>query len=346
MGLHTEIHEQPEGIRRLLTGQRQQVEAAAELIRRQVVHYAFLAARGTSDNAGRYAGYLWGAHNHLTVALALPSLFTFYETPPNLSNALAIGISQSGQSPDIVSVLQEARRQGCPAIAITNKPASPLAEAADLVIDLMAGEEKAVAATKTYTAQLMAVAMLSAALDPAHPERWDELARLPGWMEAALKLDESLAALAQRYRYMEQCVVIGRGFNYANAFEWSLKLKELTYTIADPYSSADFLHGPLALVHQGFPVFAIAPSGRVLGTVRALLEKLRTQFNAELVVISDDPGVLDLAQTPIPLQTGIPEWLSPLVSILPAQLFAYHLTRARGYSTEAPRSIHKVTETN
>ncbi len=346
MGLHDEIFEQPDVIRRLIQGQRARVEEAAALIRRHDIRYVFLAARGTSDNAGRYAGYLWGAHNHLTVALAAPSLFTFYQSPPRLANALVVGISQSGQSPDIVSVLEEGREQGAPCIAITNRPTSPLAQVADLVIDIMAGEEKAVAATKTYTAQLMAVAMLSAALDQEHPQHWEELSRVPAWMEVAFKLDDALAVQAQRYRYMEQCVVIGRGFNYANAFEWSLKLKELTYTVADPYSSADFLHGPLALVHQGFPVLAVAPSGAVLRSMQDLLEKLRDQFNAELVVISDADEVLRLAQTAIPLPPGIPEWVSPLISILPAQLFAYHLTRARGFSPEAPRSIHKVTETS
>jgi len=346
MGLHDEIFEQPEVIRRLLRGQRSQVQEAARLIRRHGIRYAFLAARGTSDNAGRYAGYLWGAHNSLAVALALPSLFTYYGTPPSLANSLVVSISQSGKSPDIISVLQEGRRQGVPTMAITNAPDSPLAKAADLVIDIMAGEEKAVAASKTYTAQLMAVAMISAALETDRPERWDDLEQAPEWMEAVLKLDDDLAIQAQRYRYMEQCVVIGRGFNYATAFEWSLKLKELTYTIADPYSSADFLHGPLALVTRGFPVLAVAPSGAVFETVRDLLVKLRDQFHAELVVISDEPEVLQFAQTPIPLPAGIPEWISPLITILPAQMFVYHLTRARGYSTETPRSIHKVTETN
>lgn len=346
MALHEEILEQPAVIRRLLAGQRGQVEQAAGLIASRKPRYALLAARGTSDNAGRYAGYLWGAFNRLTTALALPSLFTYYQKPPDLAGAVVVGISQSGQSPDIVSVLEEGRQQGAATIAITNQPDSPLAGAADVVIDLMAGEEKAVAATKTYTAELAAVAMLSAALDPANPQRWDELARLPAWMEQALLLDGQLESQVQRYRYMEQCVVIGRGFNYASAYEWSLKLKELTYTIADPYSSADFLHGPLALVDQGFPVLAVAPSGAVAGSVYQLLLKLRDQFHAELAVISDDPQTLALAQTPIPLPGGIPEWLSPGVAILPAQLFAYHLTRARGFSTETPRSIHKVTETN
>jgi glucosamine--fructose-6-phosphate aminotransferase (isomerizing) len=255
-----------------------------------------------------------------------------------------IGISQSGQSPDIVSVIEEGRRQGCLTLAVTNLPDSPIAQAADLVLDIQAGPEQAVAATKTYTAELMALAMLSAALEGS-AARWQELARLPGWVAQALALDDDLARMVPRYRFMQHCVVIGRGYNYATAFEWSLKLKELTYVVAEPYSSADFRHGPIAMVAQGFPVLAIAARGQVFDSLMELLRPLRHEHHAELVIISDSSEALALAQTPIPLPGGVSEWLSPLVSIIPAQLFAYHLTGIKGYNTEAPRTIQKVTET-
>ncbi len=344
MTLHAEIFEQPASLERLLRTQRPAVEAIAEEIHRRQISYAFLAARGTSDNAGRYANYLWGAANGLPLALATPSLFTYYHQPPRLKDALVIGVSQSGQSPDIVSVIEEGRRQGCLTLAITNLPGSPLARAADMVLDIQAGTENAVAATKTYTAELMAIAMLSTALDGS-PQRWDELTRLPGWVAQALALDDDLVRMTPRYRFMQHCVVIGRGYNYATAFEWSLKLKELTYVVAEPYSSADFLHGPIAMIAQGFPVMVVAVRGHVLDALLDLLRYLSKQHKAELVVISDSDEALSLAQSPIPLPKGVPEWLSPLVSIVPAQLFAYHLTLAKGYSTEAPRSIQKVTET-
>jgi glucosamine--fructose-6-phosphate aminotransferase (isomerizing) len=141
-------------------------------------------------------------------------------------------------------------------------------------------------------------------------------------------------------------VVLGRGFNYATAFEWALKMKELTYVIAEPYSSADFQHGPIAMVEGGFPVLAVAPNGKVRESMQAMLTRLRKEKDAELVVISDHSEVLSLAQSPIPLPPQIPEWLTPLVSILPAQLFACHLTEVKGYDTEKPRSITKVTETH
>jgi glucosamine--fructose-6-phosphate aminotransferase (isomerizing) len=152
--------------------------------------------------------------------------------------------------------------------------------------------------------------------------------------------------MAERYRYMSRCVVLGRGFNYATAFEWALKLKELTYLTAEPYSSADFQHGPIAMVEGGFPILAVAPNGKVYDSMKEMLTRLRQQKEAELVVISDNADVLALAQSPIQLPPQIPEWLTPLVSIIPAQLFACHLTDVKGYDTETPRSITKVTETH
>ena len=345
MTLHSEIFEQPQRIASLLDQQRQIVLDIAKAIQSRNVQYVFLAARGTSDNAGRYANYLWGAHNGLPLALATPSLFTYYQHPPKLSNALVVGVSQSGQSPDIVSVLEEGRKQNCLTLAITNEPHSPLAQTADFVLDIQAGEEKAVAATKTYTTELMGIAMISAALNDS-AERWKELASVSKWAEQALALDENIAQMTQRYRYMSQCVVLGRGFNYATAFEWALKLKELTYLIAEPYSSADFQHGPMAMVESGFPVLAVAQHGKVHDSMLEILTRLRKQKDAELVLISDDTDALALAQSPIQLPPHIPEWLTPLVSIIPAQLFACHLTEVKGYNTDAPRNITKVTETH
>jgi glucosamine--fructose-6-phosphate aminotransferase (isomerizing) len=344
VSLYSEIIEQPERITSLLGLQKKNIEQIASAIHKRDIQYVFLAARGTSDNAGRYANYLLGALNGLPLALATPSLFTYYKQPPKLKNALVIGISQSGQSPDIVSVLEEGRRQNCLTLAITNEPKSPLAENSDFVIDIQAGAEKAVAATKTYTTELMSIAMLSTALSGNKKYR-DDLGKVAGWMKSALKQNDFIAQSAQRYRYMDQTIVLGRGFNYATAFEWALKLKELTYVKAEPYSSADFQHGPIAMVESGFPVLAVLPRGKVFDSMLGMIKRLREKISAELVVISNDNRALKLAQIPLTISADIPEWLSPLVSILPAQLFAYHLTRAKGYNAEQPRGIRKVTET-
>jgi len=343
MSLKSEIFEQPETLQRLLDTQKTHVEQIARAIRQREIDYVFLAARGTSDHAGLYAKYLWGAFNRLPVALATPSLFSIYGKPPALKNGLVLGISQSGQSPDIVGVVAEGKRQGTPTLAITNEPDSPLAETAEFVIDIHAGAEKAVAATKTYTAQLLAVAMLSAALAKDR-DQLAMLQRVPEMMRQTLELCTTVEQAAERYRYMESCVVIGRGYNYATAFEIALKIKELTYVLADPYSSADFQHGPVAVVEHGFPVIAIVPEGQIAGELLGFLRQLRER-EAELVVISPLDEALGLAHTPLPLPVGMPEWLSPLVAVAPGQLFALGLTLAKGFDPEHPRGLRKVTLT-
>jgi glutamine---fructose-6-phosphate transaminase (isomerizing) len=345
MSLQSEIFEQPECITHLLHNQQVAVENIAAEIKKRKLQYVFLAARGTSDNAGRYANYLWGAMNRLPMALATPSLFTYYKQPPIFQDALVVGISQSGQSPDIVSVVEEGRRQGCLTLAVTNVTDSPMARTADLVLDIQAGTEKAIAATKTYTNELMAIAMVSAAL-AGNKTHERELEKVSGWVEKVLKQDSPIARLAERYRYMRQCVVLGRGFNYCTAFEWALKLKELTYTVAEPYSSADFQHGPIAMVEGGFPILAVAPHGKVQDSMMEMLGRLCRDHRAELVVISDDKKTLSMAQSPIQLPDGMPEWLTPIVGIIPAQLFAFHLTVAKGLNPDRPRTIEKVTETH
>ena len=344
MGLRAEILSQPMVLRQLLERGWPQVEVIAAELRRETFELVYLAARGSSDNAGLYAKYLWGAYNALPVALAAPSLFSHYHRPPRVGRALVVGISQSGQSPDLVHVLAECRAQGAVTLAIVNDPESPLARAAQHVIDICVGSELAVAASKSYTAQLLTVAMLSAALAD-HAELRRSLDVVPAWIEQALELEPLLELAAARYRSIEQCVILGRGCNYATACEWSLKLKELCYVLAAPYSAADFLHGPIAVVARGFPVFAVAPEGAVLGELVELLGELRSEQLAELVVLSNSHDVLALAQTQIPLPADLPEWVSPIVSIVPAQLFTYHLARAKGLDPDQPRGLSKVTRT-
>ncbi|GAB4433849.1 MAG: SIS domain-containing protein [Anaerolineae bacterium] len=341
--LYREIHQQPEVLARLLTKETAVIEALAAEIKRRQVDHIFIAARGTSDNAGRYAQYLLGAVNQLPVGLATPSLFSIYKQPPRFGNALVLGISQSGKSPDIVSVLAEARRQGVLTAAITNEPDSALGQQADFVINQQAGAEKAVAATKTYTSQLAAIARLSAAL-AADAEMVSALEAMPAAVQATLAMNDAIAGIAQRYRYMRDCVVIGRGYNYATAFELALKMKELTYIIAEPYSSADFLHGPLALIEHGFPAFVIAPGGVMLPEIRDFIATLN-QREAEVIVISDDAAALAQARIPLQLPQPVAEWLSPLAAIVPGQLFAMHLAAARDYDPDHPRGLRKVTET-
>ncbi|MEZ4641278.1 MAG: SIS domain-containing protein [Chloroflexota bacterium] len=341
--LYQEIHEQPAVLRRFLAAERAPMAALAAAIHARQIRHVVIAARGTSDNAGRYAQYVLGAFNGLTVTLATPSLFSIYKRPPRFGDALVLGISQSGKSPDIVAVLAEARRQGALTAVFTNTPTSPLAAQGDFVINLQAGAEKAVAATKSYSSSLTAVALLSTLL-AADAEMETALQQLPDAVAATLAMSAPIAAVAPRYRYMQRSVVIGRGFNYATAFEMALKMKELTYTIVEPYSSADFLHGPLALIEPGFPVIVIAPAGVMLPEMQDFMRILRDR-EAEIVGISDDGATLELARIPLALPHGVPEWLSPITAIVPGQLFAMHLAHTRDLNVDAPRAIRKVTET-
>jgi glutamine---fructose-6-phosphate transaminase (isomerizing) len=341
MTMLSELREGPEIVERLLGQAVGPIEEVARAVRSRPIDLAVIAARGTSDHAAIYAQYILGARNGLLVAPAAPSLVSLYGAPPHLRNALVLGISQSGRSPDVVSVLAESRKQGALTVAITNEPTSELADAAEFLIELEAGEERAVAATKTYLAEIAVVAMLSAALSD-DPASRGELARIPAALRAALDQEDTVAPLAEAWVGESRCAVLARGFHYATAREWALKLKELAYVLADPYSAADFQHGPIALVGEGFPILAVATTGPALEGMTELLGRLN-EARARLLILSDVPALGDLgAFVPLP---SVPEWLSPLVAILPAQLFSYHLARARGLDTEHPRNLSKVTLT-
>ncbi len=342
MTLRTELEEGPEIVARLLDRAGRSVARVASAIRERDVGLVLIAARGTSDHAAIYAQYVLGARNGLVVALAVPSLTSVYHRSPRLGNALVLGISQSGRSPDVVAVLEEARRQGALTVVLTNELSSELANTAEYVIELEAGAERAVAATKTYVAEVALLAMLSSAVS-ADTESAAELQALPAALRLALAVEDDVARIAGRWAGEDRCAVLARGYQYATAREWALKLKELAYVLADPYSGADFQHGPIALVEEGFPVLTIATAGPLLGDMYALLRRLKGA-RARLLVLSDNPDLRALGDG-IAVPAGVPEWLAPIAAILPAQLFAYHLARARGLDTETPRNISKVTLT-
>jgi glucosamine--fructose-6-phosphate aminotransferase (isomerizing) len=219
-----------------------------------------------------------------------------------------------------------------------------MAEAAEHHVDLRAGPERAVAATKTYTGTLVVLAMLTAALAETPAEQ--DLALLPDALAAALETEDEARRIAADQAALDRCIVLGRGYHYATAREWSLKLKELSYTLADPYSSADFIHGPLALIEAGFPTFAVAPRGAAEADMEAVIDRLTEELEAHLLVLSDDAALRAKGEWSLPLPEGLPEWLMPVVSILPGQLHAMHLTMAKGRDPEQPRSIRKVTRTS
>lgn len=340
--LSREINEQADVLRRFMDEQRENIAQIARAIREYDPVFVMIAARGTSDNAARYAQYLLGAKAQLPVGLSTPSLHTLYEAPPNLKRGLVIGISQSGQAEDVRRVLDDANQQGALTLSITNYADSPMAQTAQHHVALSAGDELSIAATKTYTAQLTAIALLCSTLTQQR-DMLTQLTELPKLMQDTLSLSNEIVNWVERYRYMEYFATIGRGYNYATAFEISLKIKELTYTIGEGYSEADFRHGPIATVRAGFPVIVVATQGKTLPQVYDLVHKLKDK-GAELLIVSNDKDVLVQATKPMPIPT-VEEWLSPILAVVPGQVFAMHLAAARGYPVDKPRGLTKVTVT-
>jgi glucosamine--fructose-6-phosphate aminotransferase (isomerizing) len=342
MALIDEIREQPSVAERQLAELPARVQPLAAAVRRATVDYVLIAARGTSDHAATYAQYAIGSIARLPVALAAPSLFTQYRTPLRMRHALVIGISQSGQSPDVVGVIEEARRQGAVTAAITNDPASPLAGAGDHLLPINAGVEASVAATKTYIGEMVAVAVLAATLGDPPAAEWRALRRVPDAIQAALSLEDRAAELAAERTGLEECVILGRGYNLSTALEWALKLRELAYVRAHGYSTADFQHGPVASLPPGGDLLAVSAAGPMASDLAEILVRLRRERRARPLCIAEAPirGIETLAYG-----DALPEWLSPIAAIVPAQLFTVALTAAKGLDAAKPRGLKKVTLT-
>jgi glutamine---fructose-6-phosphate transaminase (isomerizing) len=337
-----EIRQQPEALERTLAGAAPAVARLRRSLEKHRPRLIVLLARGTSDNAALFGRYLIEIATGIPVSLAAPSITTLYGAQLDYHDTLVVALSQSGESTDTNLVLEQARQRGALTLGITNERSSTLASLAEHVFLVRAGAEKSVAATKTYTGQLLLLYLLASVLGGTL--RTSDLERLPGAVEAALRLELEIGALSERYRFMRQAVVVGRGLNYANAFEFSLKLMETCYVVAERFSSADLLHGPIALVEQGFPVFAFAPPGATWGSISEVLEKLR-KVRAEIVAITD-PGNHDVekcATKVIRLPRKLKEALTPIPYIVPAQLFAAHLAVQKGLDPDRPRTLNKVT---
>ena len=345
-----EIREQPAALERTLGAQWRHVQRFRQIMEAHRPRLIVLAARGTSDNAAEFARYLLEISTGIPVSLSAPSTYTLYKAAVDLRDALVVSISQSGESTDTNLVLETAKKAGAVTVGITNEPASALARLAEHVFLVRAGKERSVAATKTYTGQLLTIYLLAYALGARFHE--NDLRRLPDWAEAALKTEKEIAACAGRYRFMRQTVVVGRGLNYANAFELSLKLMETCYVVAERFSSADFLHGPIAMVERSFPVFAFAPAGVTWPGNREMIEKLNG-IRAETLLFTD-AGNPEARAYPrsicLPMKLARPgvapeDLYTPIPYIIPAQLFAACLAREKGIDPDRPRTLTKVTKT-
>lgn len=354
-----EIHEQPMAIRHALDSSLPEVLKIAEEAGRREIDLIVLVARGTSDHAALYAQYIFQYLNGIPVMLATPSIVTLYGARLHLARALVIGISQSGAAPDVTGVLKQAREGGALTVGITNVEGSVLANAVEFALYCAAGPELSVAATKTYTTTCAILAQLAAHL-PGGKELIDQVGRLPDLVAAALQSEPAVASAAQRYVHARDCVVLGRAFQYSTARETALKLSETCYLVATPFSTADFRHGPTAVIEYGRPVMLYAPPGRTLEDAYELL-KLLKEKEADTIVVSEDPRLLDLATTPISVQLPalsatilgheasapieVTELLSPVPYIVYGQFLALHLSVGKGLNPDKPRGLTKVTRT-
>jgi glucosamine--fructose-6-phosphate aminotransferase (isomerizing) len=339
-----EIRQQPQTLERTLASERRRIEAFKRMLARRPPRLIVLVARGTSDNAATFGRYLLEITTGIPVSLAAPSVVTLYDANLDYRDALVVAISQSGESTDTNLVLERAKARGALTLGITNEPKSALARLADHVLLVRAGKEKSVAATKTYTGQMLMFYLLAFALGGG--VRLTHLERLPEVVNDTLDLAPEIEALSERYRFMRSAVVVGRGLNYANALEFALKLMETCYVVAERFSSADFLHGPIALVEPEFPVFAFAPPGPTWKSIGDTLAKLKT-LRAEIVTITDagNPEAATAATRVIRLPRRLDEVLTPIPYIVPAQLFAASLATQKGLNPDQPRTLNKVTRT-
>ena len=339
-----EIRQQPEALEKSLAGGMGRAERFKRILEKRKPRLIVLVARGTSDNAALFGRYLLEILTAIPVSLAAPSIETLYRAKLDYRDSLVVAISQSGESTDTNLVLQRARERGALTLGITNNQRSSMAHLAEHVFAVRAGKERSVAATKTYTGQMMMLYLLAYALGARI--RLADLQRVPELTHEALGLQDEVAVLANRCRFMRHAVVVGRGLNYANAFEMALKLMETCYVVAERFSSADFLHGPIAMAEPSFPVFAFAPPGVTWKSMEETLAKLQNQ-RAEIVAITDAGNRAAEARATrlIRLRRRIPEVLTPIPYIVPAQLFAALLAEEKGLNPDHPRTLSKVTMT-
>ena len=345
-----EIRQQPDALAKTL----QEGVATLRELRR---HFAanrprlvILVARGTSDNAAQFGRYLIEITTHIPVSLAAPSVLTLYASPVDLRDTLVVGISQSGESTDTNAVLADARSRGATTLGITNDAHSTMAEISAFTLLVRAGNEESVAATKTYTCQLLVLYLLAYALDG--DVSLDALRVIPHWMADVLEFEERIGEIAERYMFMTRAMTVGRGLNYANAQEFGLKLMETCYVVTQRFSSADLMHGPIALIEPAFPVFVFAPAGVTWQSISSVLDMLE-ELKAETLLITDEgnsdacvkPARLIRLPLPPPECAGSPDLYTPIPYIAPAQLFAAQLAEIKGLNPDRPRMLHKITRT-
>jgi glucosamine--fructose-6-phosphate aminotransferase (isomerizing) len=336
-----EIAEQPAALAKTITEERQKIARLAKTLKTREIDLIVLVARGSSDNAALFGRYLLEITTGIPVSLSAPSVHTMYGARLKLNHALVVGVSQSGEGEDINQVLENASKAGAYTVGITNEPNSSMTRLVDETLLMHGGRERSVAATKTFTGQMLLFYMLASELGDSAPFSYEAI---PDFVERAIEQKPAINELVQRYVFMENCVVVGRGLAYANAYELALKLMETCYVVAERFSSADFLHGPLAMVERHFPVILFAPPGKMLAGVRSLVERLR-ELHADTLALTSDIDLAGMCTRSIIMPREIDEFLAPIPYMVPGQLFAALLAEAKGLNPDSPRSLSKVTRT-
>lgn len=343
--LREEMSEQPHVLRTLLTEAEPAVSALADALTRRRPRAVVLVARGSSDHAATYGRYLFETRNGLLTSLAAPATVTLYGRGPDLADTCVIGISQSGQAEDVTAYLRRAREQGALTVAVVNDPRSPLANACEQVLDCAAGIETAIPATKTVTAQMLLLAMLSDRLAlPADAEVTRSRKSLPDAVEAALKPDERLTDLAQRLSRFDDLSILGRGYAYPMALELALKIKEMVRLHASAYSSADFLHGPVTLAGPQHAVLVLDAGERSSAAAAETLQAILSRSTEAFLLRAGRPGEAD-SSAAMALPCDLQEHHAAIALLVLGQRLAFEIALARGEDPERPPGLRKVTRT-
>jgi glucosamine--fructose-6-phosphate aminotransferase (isomerizing) len=337
-----ETRDQPQALLRLLEQAPVYGEVARAAVERNP-RIVRLVAHGSSDNAASYGVYAFGIEAGWTALRDSISLTVYYGARLELERSVVVALSQSGRTQDVVAYVERARERGALTIAVTNDPESDLARAAELTLPVAAGPENAVAASKTYVNQLAALRLLAGAIAGRTDEVVDEIGRTAESMaEAIPRFEDAVAVVAGAFAYVGRMFVVGRGIEFATAREIALKLTETCRVAAEPLTSTDLSHGPVAALDPLFPVWTIASNDEALPTIVEAARRARAA-GATLVASGNAQAQIEGAAYRLPVPDAPSALLSPLLSVVPGQLFAGALASAKGLDSDHPEGLSKVT---
>lgn len=338
-----EILEQPEVLKRAVETNRVVIEELIKDLKARDISTVIIAARGTSDHAAVYTKYAIETLIGIPVSLAAPSVFTMYNKQVNMKNCFVIGISQSGKAADAIEVVKSAAEQGAVTMSVTNFVDSPLAQTSKYHLFCDTGVEKSVAATKTFTSTIFLLINFIAKW-AQNDELLGELKKTPDIMKTVFNQADAIKEVVKKYRFMKECFVLARGFNYSIALEAALKIQETTYVCAKAFSTSDFHHGPFAMVEKDMPVIVYAPEGPSSKDVLEMVNKLKN-IEADILIVSNNEELLKLGDSSIEIPKNCSDYVSPIFNVVVAQMFACNLSLLKGLNPDSPRGLNKVTIT-